>query len=41
MIFAMTDQLTVVPLLCILACAIVRQSFAHKLVDKNPEIEGP
>ena len=41
MILAMTDQRTVVLLLCILACAIVRQCFAHKLVDENTELEGP
>ena len=39
-ILAMTDQRTMVPLLCILACAIVRQSFAHKLVSEDPELEG-
>lgn len=38
--FAMTDQRTMVPLLCILACAIVRQSFAHKLVSEDLELEG-
>ena len=37
----MTDQHTMVHLLCILAFAMVRQSFAHKLVDENPELEGP
>ena len=37
----MTDQHTMVPLLCILAFAIVSQTFAHKLVNENPELEGP
>ncbi len=37
----MTDQRTMVPLLCILAFAIVRQSFAHELVSEDPELEGP
>ena len=36
----MTDQRTTVPLLCTLVCAIVRQSFAHKLVSEEPELEG-
>ena len=38
-ILAMTDQRTMAPLLCILAFAIVRQSFAHKLVSEDPDPE--
>lgn len=37
----MTDQCTIVPLLCILAFAVVRQSFVHKLVSEDTALECP
>ena len=38
-ILAITNQRTMVPLPCILAFAIGRQSFAHEVVSEDPELD--